>query len=68
MTTDVQRTSATIYQFPAGGRRGRGGPQPKPEPEVRMPDAVASALGAAWYHDAAIQDSAIQDSKRASEH
>jgi hypothetical protein len=57
MKTDVQQTSATIYQFPVGGRRARGGQQPKPEVEVRMPDAVANALGAGWYHDAAIQDS-----------
>jgi hypothetical protein len=62
MNANVSQVSATIYQFPLGGRHAVG---------VRRDDAGAAAdpnfarLTAdhgAWYHEAA-----IQESKRAGE-
>ena len=61
MITNVQ-TSATIYQFPVGGRKGLIRDQQKPLPELSQQAAPAAIVGA-WYHDAA-----IQDAKRFSEH
>jgi uncharacterized protein DUF2735 len=63
MTTDFQRGSAQIYQFPVGGRRALGGqgeagrsgesaPVPSPT-SLRFADA---AFGGAWYHEQAVQD------------
>ena len=64
MTTNVQ-TSATIYQFPIGGRRGIGAmrEQSQPSADRSLPHAAAAIVGGAWYHEAA-----IQDAKRTSEH
>lgn len=59
MTTNVQ-TSATIYQFPVGGRRGLNRDQQKPD--LTVAQVAAAAVGGAWYHEAA-----IQDAKRVSE-
>ena len=59
MTTNVQ-PSATIYQFPVGGRKSLNREQPKLVAETAMPQV---AVGGAWYHEAA-----IQDTKRVSEH
>jgi hypothetical protein len=55
-----QGSSARIYQFPAGGRSALGGRrfqenQPAAEPASSRVSEIA--VGGAWYHDAAIQES-----------
>ena len=58
MTTNQSRPSATIYQFPVGGRRSLTQRRDEaPAAELSMSNVAAAALGSAWYHDAAIQDS-----------
>ena len=59
MNTDLNKGSATIYQFPTGGRAAR---------VARRQDATGSAVDPAllpvseavcsdtWYHEAAIQE------------
>jgi len=58
MTTNSVRSSATIYQFPAGGRRALG--QHRDEAtiahDVTPPRVSGEAIGGAWYHEAAIQE------------
>jgi hypothetical protein len=63
MNTNLSQASATIYQFPAGGRAALGG---RRYGETRAaPDAASVAGGDAacsesWYHAAAIQESKSQ--------
>jgi Protein of unknown function (DUF2735) len=59
MTTNQSRPSATIYQFPVGGRRAvtPRHDDATPAPELSVSNVAAAALGSAWYHDAAIQES-----------
>lgn len=57
MTTNAQRESATIYQFPVGGRTGlvqRGSLDRARGPES-LPNIV---YGGSWYHDEAIREAA----------
>ena len=60
MNTGLNQGSARIYQFPAGGRSALGG---RRYDESNANTAAASArasevaVGGAWYHDAAIQES-----------
>jgi len=64
MTTTQSRPSATIYQFPVGGRSSLTPRRDEtPATELSVSNVAAAALGSAWYHEAA-----IQDSKRAHEH
>jgi hypothetical protein len=64
MTTSLNQGSARIYQFPAGGRSALGA---RRQDETRSaadlgpnlgPSRVSDvAVGGAWYHEAAIQES-----------
>jgi Protein of unknown function (DUF2735) len=60
MNTSLNQGSARIYQFPAGGRSGVSA---RRQGETQAPVELASspmtevAVGDAWYHDAAIQES-----------
>jgi len=60
MNTSLNHGSAKIYQFPAGGRSALGGRRYQ---EANTAADLASsrvseiAVGGAWYHDAAIQES-----------
>jgi hypothetical protein len=58
MNTNLNQGSARIYQFPAGGRSGvsarRQGEAPA---EIASPRVGPVAVGGAWYHEAAIQES-----------
>jgi len=60
MNTSLNPGSARIYQFPAGGRSGisarRQGETQAPA-EIASPRVSEVAVGSAWYHDAAIQES-----------
>jgi hypothetical protein len=72
MTTSLNHGSARIYQFPVGGRSALGarrqdetrsaadpGPNLGPNLDPNLGPARASevAVGGAWYHEAAIQES-----------
>ena len=55
MKTDTYQGTATIYQFPVRGRGGVAdrleGGHGRVEPKTHIGD---SALGACWYHEAAV--------------
>jgi len=59
MDTSLNHGSATIYQFPVGGRATLAG---RRYDEVRTTPDLASSLvseivyGGSWYHEAAIQE------------
>ena len=60
MNTSMNQGSARIYQFPAGGRaalEGRRSNEAKALADLTLSRAAEIAVGGAWYHDAAIQDS-----------
>ena len=50
--------SATIYQFPAGGRRAVADRLAEAKPALNFAAArnVKTVLGAGWYHDEAIEE------------
>jgi len=59
MNTDLIHGSAKIYQFPAGGRSALGASRYESAKAVTdlAPSRISDvAIGGAWYHDAAIQD------------
>ena len=60
MNTSLNQGSARIYQFPAGGRSGvsarRQGETPAPA-EIASQRVSPVAVGGAWYHEAAIEES-----------
>jgi len=60
MNTSLNHGSAKIYQFPAGGRSALGGR--RREDTKAVTDLASShmsevAVGDAWYHQAAIEES-----------
>ena len=58
ITTGQNQGSATIYQFPAGGRAALGGRR-YGDPQTKGPlaaDVETSACSESWYHQAAIDD------------
>jgi Protein of unknown function (DUF2735) len=60
MNTSLHHGSARIYQFPAGGRSGLSGgrrDETKPATDSTSSGVSEVAVGGAWYHDAAIQES-----------
>ncbi len=60
MNTSLNHGSAKIYQFPAGGRSALGGrryEEAKTVTDLASSRVSEVAVGGAWYHDAAIQDS-----------
>lgn len=60
MTTSVNQATATIYQFPAGGRAALGGRRYGETKTTDIASAVLagdSACSGSWYHEAAIQES-----------
>ncbi|QWG20547.1 DUF2735 domain-containing protein [Bradyrhizobium sediminis] len=60
MNTSLNHGSAKIYQFPAGGRSALGGrryQETKAATDLASSRVSEVAVGGAWYHDAAIQES-----------
>lgn len=59
MTTNRQEGSATIYQFPLGGRAGlRAKSEARvPVPNINIPFGAELMVDDAWYHADAIRDS-----------
>ena len=61
MTTNSDRASAKIYTFPARGRFAAGR-QEETKPVLNFTSqTVKAAVGEAWYHDAAIKESTINN-------
>jgi hypothetical protein len=58
MTASSYRESATIYQFPKGGRAALGGRRDETKAaETLAASRVARvACGGAWYHEEAVQN------------
>ncbi len=59
MNRDLNQGSATIYQFPAGGRAALGGRrygEAKPTNIASVPSGDSACSGS-WYHQAAIDES-----------
>jgi Protein of unknown function (DUF2735) len=59
MNMNLNRGSATIYQFPVGGRAALGA---RPDEQARAASESVAERSAAprsdsWYHEAAIQES-----------
>lgn len=52
MNTNVNGGSATIYQFPVGGRDAL-----RPRRAETTPQVVSEATYGSWYHDEAIRES-----------
>jgi hypothetical protein len=60
MNTSLNYGSAKIYQFPVGGRSavaGRRSEEAKPAADLGPSRVSEVAVGGAWYHEAAIQES-----------
>lgn len=58
MTTNLHKESATIYQFPVGGRAGLASrPAPVSPTTQRVNETVCSS--GSWYHEEAIRDAAV---------
>jgi len=59
MTTGLNQATATIYQFPVGGRAALGGRRYGETKATDLASAQAgdSACSGSWYHEAAIQES-----------
>src|SRR5579862_8968321 len=57
LTTDLDRHSATIYQFPPRGRYAIGARRPPAAvADYGLPPAMSSSFGSGWYHDEAIRE------------
>jgi hypothetical protein len=68
MTTNSDRASAKIYTFPARGRFAAG-QRDETKPTLNFTShVVKTAVGEAWYHDAAIRESAIKDEQQPRKH
>lgn len=66
--TSAPRESATIYQFPVGGRAGLAGQGIAPKRagfagQDQYADIPAISYGGSWYHDEAIREAADKASK-----
>jgi hypothetical protein len=55
MNTSFNHGSATIYQFPAGGRDAYHRDAPTPAADAGAPRVSEAAVSDAWYHHEAIQ-------------
>jgi hypothetical protein len=56
MTTNVERGSAKIYQFPTKRTASGRFDGPNFAPTVPSSDVVPTAFGSGWYHDEAIAE------------
>lgn len=56
MNTSTHTQSATILQFPAGGRRGLTANHAQTVAAEAMAQRVSDAVSGAWYHEAAIRE------------
>jgi uncharacterized protein DUF2735 len=61
MTTDNDRGSAKIYQFPPRGRFASGNDKNARSGLLVSPMVKTTACGSSWYHDEAIRDDLERD-------
>lgn len=65
MTSNFQRESAKIYQFPVRGHFAARAPFSDLKPAgALMSTQVANALSGSWYHEEAIQEAQEADRTR----
>jgi hypothetical protein len=59
MGTVLSQGSATIYQFPIGGRKAVAARREEANiaADAKLPRVSGEIFGSAWYHEAAIQES-----------
>jgi hypothetical protein len=57
MNTNLNHGSATIYQFPPGGRGGRRHEEAKTATDLTPSRIYDAASSSSWYHEAAIEES-----------
>lgn len=57
MTTNLHKESATIYQFPVGGRAGLASRRAPVNPTT--PSVHETACSGSWYHEEAIRDAEV---------
>jgi Protein of unknown function (DUF2735) len=55
MAERIQRETAKIYQFPAGGRAGRPADSKSTQDHADATRHPRVEFGSGWYHDAAIE-------------
>jgi hypothetical protein len=57
MDNGLSHGSATIYQFPAGGRSALGGRRCETRPADRLPPPVNETIcSGSWYHQEAVDE------------
>jgi Protein of unknown function (DUF2735) len=56
MTTNFDRGSATIYQFPVRGRFAESSRGDESNAAANAPQVAKIVFGSGWYHDEAIQE------------
>ncbi len=62
MSANLNQESATIYQFPAGGRSALGGRrygETKSAIDQNAPRVNQATCSGSWYHEEAIQESKL---------
>jgi uncharacterized protein DUF2735 len=62
MNKNLDQGSATIYQFPVGGRAslgGRGIGETKPATELGTARVNEAVVSGSWYHEAAIEEAKL---------
>ena len=71
LNTGSSQGSATIYQFPAGGRAALGGRrygETNTVTDFAAPAVILADCSGSWYHAAAIQESKLHESKPGRDH
>jgi hypothetical protein len=59
MSTITGRETAKIYQFPVRSRGAVAGHRANTDAADLMAQRISDAVGACWYHDAAIKQAAV---------
>ena len=57
MTTNLNRVSATIYQFPIGGRAGLSSRLEAVNPATQRANEIVTS--GSWYHEEAIREAEV---------
>jgi hypothetical protein len=59
MSTITHRETAKIYQFPVRPRGAVAGQRGSTDAAEQMSQRISDAVGACWYHEAAIKQAAV---------
>ena len=59
MSTNTDRASAKIYQFPARGRFAPHAAEARVANSDVIPRALKISFGSSWYHDEAIREAEL---------